>query len=165
MTQEQEKKYLEYLKQHINNVEKAFKWLLDKGIINNEHYKVSGAIFLHDESKCSRQELEPYAEYFYGERTEQVKKNFNYAWLRHIHLNKHHWQHWVLINDDDGTVALEMPYEYVVEMICDWWSFSHKTGNLKGIFDWYESHKEKMILHENTRKLVEEILQKIKENL
>ena len=58
-----------------------------------------------------------------------------------------------------------MPYEYVVEMICDWWSFSFKQGNLKEIFNWYENHKAKMILHENTRKLVEEILGRIKEKL
>ena len=50
-------------------------------------------------------------------------------------------------------------------MICDWWSFSHITGNLYEIFDWYKVHTKKMILHENTKKLVEEILDKIKKEL
>ena len=49
-------------------------------------------------------------------------------------------------------------------MIADWWSFSHKTGNLREIFDWYEKHKG-MVLHPNTRKLVESILDKIKKIL
>ena len=53
-----------------------------------------------------------------------------------------------------------MPLEYVIEMICDWWSFSFKTGNLYEIFDWY-----KMILHEKTKKFVEETLDKIKKVL
>ena len=71
----------------------------------------------------------------------------------------------MLANDDEGTYALEMPKEFVYEMICDWLSFSHKTGNLYEIFDWYKAHSKKMILHENTRKLVEEILDKIKSEL
>ena len=71
----------------------------------------------------------------------------------------------MLVNDDEGIYALEMPKEFVYEMICDWWSFSYKTGNLYEIFDWYKAHSKKMILHENTRKLVEEILDKIKKEL
>ena len=59
----------------------------------------------------------------------------------------------------------DLSKEFVYEMICDWWSFSHKTGNLYEIFDWYKAHSKKMILHENTRKLVEEILDKIKTEL
>ena len=57
-----------------------------------------------------------------------------------------------------------MPENYVIEMICDWWSFSFKTGNLYEIFDWYEKHKG-MVLHEKTRKLVEDTLNKIKKVL
>ena len=50
-------------------------------------------------------------------------------------------------------------------MIGDWWSFSWKTGNLYEIFDWYDTHKNRMILSEHTRELVEEILEKIKVKL
>ena len=49
-------------------------------------------------------------------------------------------------------------------MICDWWSFSFRNNKLDEIFDWYERHKT-MKLHEKTRKLVEDILGKIKEEL
>ena len=58
-----------------------------------------------------------------------------------------------------------MPKADVYEMICDWWAFSHKSGNLYEIFDWYKSHKKNMILHSNTKKLVEDTLEKIKEAL
>lgn len=54
-----------------------------------------------------------------------------------------------------------MPEEYVIEMFVDHWSFSWKSGNLTEIKDWYDSHKKKMILHEKTRKLYEEILDKV----
>ena len=39
------------------------------------------------------------------------------------------------------------------------------NDKLVEIFDWYKAHTKKMILHENTKKLVEEILDKIKKEL
>ena len=154
--------YNNYILEHVDNVKKAYNWLRDHNIILEDY---SFIIDFHDLSKFSGEEYDAYDNYFYGRRTEKVKKEFNYAWLHHIHNNPHHWQHWVLINDEDGTHALEMPKEYVVEMISDWWAFSHKSGNLYEIFDWYSNHKKNMTLHENTRKLVEDILNKIKTEL
>ena len=66
----------------------------------------------------------------------------------------------MLINDDDGTHALEMPEEYVVEMFCDHAAFSFKTGKLTEIDDWYKAHKTTMMLHKNTKILYEDILKK-----
>jgi hypothetical protein len=154
--------YKTYIIEHVSNVTKAYNWLIEHNITSES---LRTQISLHDVSKYSDQEYDAYDKYFYGDKTKEVKENFNVAWLHHIHNNPHHWQHWVLINDDDGTHALEMPKEYVIEMICDWWAFSHKSGNLYEIFDWYKSHKKNMILHENTKKLVEDLLNKIKEEL
>ena len=160
-------KYNEYISNHIANVKKAYLWLKDHAIINLKEAEADflNQLNIHDLSKYSEEEYKAYDLYFYGTKTEKVKKDFDYAWLHHIHENPHHWQHWALVNDDEGTYALEMPKEFVYEMICDWWSFSYKTGNLYEIFDWYKAHSKKMILHENTRKLVEEILDKIKTEL
>ena len=91
-----------------------------------------------------------------------VKHGFDLAWLHHQHNNPHHWQHWLLREDDGNMKALEMPFNYVVEMICDWWSFSWTNGNLYEIFDWYKENKPKMLLHKNTEKLVEQILDILK---
>ena len=154
--------YNKYIIEHVENVKKAYNWLVEKEIVSNQLFTQMN---LHDISKWSREEYNAYDNYFYSKRTEKVKTEFNYAWLHHIHNNPHHWQHWVLVNDEDGTHALEMPREYVIEMICDWWAFSHKSGNLYEILDWYKSHKQNMILHENTKKLVEELLDRIKEEL
>lgn len=161
--------YAKYLEQHISNVWRAYEWLRDNipEILNGEDcsVQIGGG---HDSSKYSSEEYEAYDKYFYGkEKTDEVKKNFNYAWLHHIHENRHHWQHWVLINDEpgEGLVALDMPYRYIIEMICDWWAFSWKSGNLHEIFSWYDKHKEYMKLSDNTRKTVEEILDKIKNEL
>ena len=138
--------YGKYLEQHFRNV------------FNGSH---------HDVSKYGTAEYPAYDAYFYGkEKTPEVKKDFNYAWLHHIHHNPHHWQYWVLINDEagEGMVALDMPHNYIIEMVCDWWSFSWKTGNLFEIFSWYDAHKH-MKLSDKTRETVEDILAKIREKL
>jgi len=154
--------YTQYIVEHKANVEKAFRWIVDHDIFEDCEIPVN--VVSHDLSKYSAEEYKAYDDYFYGRRTKEVEKAFDYAWLHHIHSNPHHWQYWVLKHDDGPEEALEMPLEYVVEMICDWWSFSFKTGNLYEIFDWYKKHKG-MVLHKNTRKLVEDTLDKIKKTL
>ena len=120
----------------------------------------------HDEAKFRPEEYDAYDAYFYGDGDE---KAFNRAWLHHIHHNPHHWQHWVLINDDDGRpgeyTALEMPRQYVFEMVADWWSFSWRTGNLNEIFGWYKTHEGRIVMHENTRALLHRILDEIREKI
>ncbi len=54
---------------------------------------------------------------------------------------------------------------YMAEMVCDWWAFSWAKEDLLEIFKWYDEHKDYMKLHPNTRKNVEEILDRIKEKL
>lgn len=157
--------YENYLDQHKLNVMNAYNWIRQN--ISSD-IGIGGNIFLHDESKYTDEEYDAYDAYFYGGKlTKEVKDNFDYAWLHHIHNNPHHWQYWVLINDNpnNGIVALDIPYKYVIEMICDWWSFSWRTGNLYEIFNWYDKHKDYMILSNNTRKLVEDILAQIKKKL
>lgn len=82
---------------------------------------------------------------------------FNVAWLKHQHRSPHHWQHWVLQEDDGDKFALEMPVKYVKEMICDW----RGAGKAQGFNDtpaWYLKNKDKMILAPATRLLVESLL-------
>lgn len=166
-------KYDEYLQQHRANVAKGARWLHDN---IPEIFDYPDATFVssldirfsHDESKLSMSEYSAYDAYFYGEeKTPEVVEEFNKAWLHHIHNNPHHWQHWILINDnpDEGEIILEMPYEYVIEMICDWWAFSWAKNNLHEIFKWHDEHKAYIKLHPNTRKTVESILEKIKKKL
>ena len=81
---------------------------------------VAQNIAAHDMSKFQLKEYDAYDKYFYSNRTKEVEKAFNYAWLHHIHANPHHWQYWVLKHDDEPEEALEMPVEYVYEMIADW---------------------------------------------
>lgn len=167
--------YDNYLKEHKANVGAALIWLRDNLPEVLNHKDDEGVdfdwewqiILKHDASKSDPEEYDAYDNYFYGNKSFENTQKFNLAWLHHIHVNPHHWQHWVLINDDpkEGTICLDMPYNYIIEMICDWWSFSFKTGDLTEIFGWYDSHKEHIELSDNTRKTVHDILSRIKEKL
>lgn len=161
-------KYDEYLEQHITNVNRAGEWLCDRfediaAVLRDPRRPM---IFPdHDQSKFGPEEYTAYDAYFYGKnKSYAVVRAFHYAWLHHIHHNPNHWQYWVLKHDDEPEEALEMPEVAVYEMICDWWSFSFAKGNLEEIFEWYEAHKG-MTLHEDTRKLVERTLDRIREAL
>lgn len=159
--------YDDYLKEHVTNVGKAWVWMWDNLPVSPVYgMEIENLVRMHDMSKTKRDEYCAYDDYFYGgNRSTSVVRNFHKAWLKHIHRNPHHWQHWVLIHDDEPMEALEMPPEYVYEMIADWWSFSFKSGNLREIFSWYEKHGPGMILHPKTKNQVESILGQIKEKL
>lgn len=166
------KEYDEYLKAHIGAVKMAAQWMIDHrlGAVNDlSDQELDDLMFHaseHDASKWCTAEYGPYDDYFYGEPNED---DFNFAWLHHIHHNPHHWQHWILTNgygkfSEPGVVtAFEMPHVYALEMVADWWSFSWRSGNLSEIFDWYESHKDRIVLHESTREYVEGVLGEIRE--
>lgn len=171
--------YDEYLAEHIGNVNKGLHWMLDNlGLSQEEKGALETAMmsFNHDESKYSTEEYDAYDQYFYGgNKSYKVVQDFNYAWLHHIHQNPHHWQYWVLINDEPGEdengipheypfgnfVALMIPLPYIFEMIADWWSFSWKKENLFEIFNWYAEHRDQQYMHQESRKIVERVLEKI----
>ena len=160
--------YDQYLAEHIGNVNKGLNWMLDNLGLKEEKTALEEAMvsFNHDESKYSTEEYDAYDQYFYGgNRSYKVVQAFNYAWLHHIHQNPHHWQYWVLLEDDPESgmpyKALEIPMPYIFEMIADWWSFSWKSGNLFEIFNWYADHRSKQIINPKSREIVEYILERI----
>lgn len=158
--------YDRYLERHKANVEKGFRWLQKYlPAITEGSGAEHNIIFAHDASKLNPDEYEAYDAYFYGgNRSYAVVQDYQRAWLLHIHRNPHHWQHWILINDDpeEGEILLEMPYNYILEMVCDWWAFSWNDGDPFEIFIWYDEHKNYMKLHPDTRKTVENILDRIR---
>ena len=163
-----------YLEEHKANVAKGYRWIRENlpeiielyyGIEFNLEQQIC---YQHDASKTEMDEYVAYDRYFYGgNRSYQVCEDFNRAWLMHLHKNGHHWQHWILINDNpkEGEIILDMPINYIIELICDWWAFSWAKGNLYEIFNWYNEHKDYIKLSKKTRKTVEDILAAIKSEL
>ena len=79
----------------------------------------------HDMSKFSWTEFGPSAKYFQGNRSpieaEKEALGYSFAWLHHKGTNPHHWEFWTDFAEKDGHIITnKIPYNYVVEMICDW---------------------------------------------
>lgn len=124
---------------------------------------------IHDWSKWRPKEFIPYARYFYRKGEAKSKRDstgyykatqtgdadFDKSWLYHQKLNPHHWQYWVLPEDDGDIKVLPMPTKYVMEMLCDWWGASTTLGFKGQCRDWYEANKDNMQLHPDTRWSVE----------
>lgn len=125
---------------------------------------------IHDWSKFLPSEFIPYMNYFYGDKSKEIRdkdgyykphntgdNSFEFAWLLHQKRNKHHWQFWVLTQDTDPTIIFEMPMKYRKEMLADWKGAGKAQGanNTKG---WYLKHCHRIMLETNTREWVEEQL-------
>jgi hypothetical protein len=110
---------------------------------------------VHDLSKFHPAEWIPYLHSFYGDEVEGDEKKlrreaFDKAWLRHIHRNPHHWQHWVLQEDSCGASRpLPIPDVYLREMLADWRAMGHVQGS-KPLKQWYENARKIMKLEPRT---------------
>ena len=113
---------------------------------------------LHDLSKFRPSEWFPYSATFYSQDgTSQYNEtsSFNRVWLMHQHRNPHHWQYWVLRMDCGDTVPIEIPRRYVVEMVADWMGAGRAITGRWECSEWYAKNRDKIILHDNTRRLVD----------
>lgn len=160
--------YDERLKVHNANVRKAYFWIkrsLPEILIDIPGVDYSWYIDFHDDSKTIPDEYNAYDEHLFGKQTKETAQRYLRAKLDHRHRNPHHWEYWVLYTSDNPPVALDMEYPYIIEMICDWWSFSWQADDLFLIFDWYAEHKKYMRLSKRTKATVEDILDKLEAKL
>ena len=146
------KKYLEYLKYIIKH-----KWFV---LIECINYGIVWRGVIHDLSKLLPDEFIPYAKHFYGTDDEKksVEDKFDKAWLLHQKRNKHHWQHWILREDDGGTKIIYMPTKYYTEMVCDWVGAGRAIHGKKDIKEWYDSNKEQILVTDETRTAIEKFI-------
>lgn len=130
----------------------------------------------HDWSKFRPSEWRPYVAKFYGSNPRsadetvrrlgsRVDNAFNLAWLLHQRRNDHHWQAWVLRNDDGRTIVCPMPDHVALEMLADWLGAGTKI--LRGptlaecvgeTVKWYAANAALINLRQSTRVLIEETL-------
>lgn len=126
---------------------------------------------LHDWSKFLPVEWFPYVRFFYGPRpirrdasgyydAASVGGGFDRAWLHHQHCNAHRWQHWLLHQDDGTARALPMPERFAREMVADWIGAGRAQGkpDTRG---WYAANKDRLLLHPDTRRYVERLLERL----
>ena len=152
-------KYKQYVLTHKQNVEKFFNWLKEncpevfEGVNINA---LAAQIKEHDESKFSEEEFEPYAKFWYDDSEDyEYDPAYEAAWEHHYMNNEHHPEYW------DGE---DMPLLYILEMLCDWGSFSIAKGNLKELSEYYyEEAKEddEKNLSDATQEIIEDVLSRI----
>ena len=139
---------------------------------------------VHDLSKLRPSEWFPYAQYFYGDNTGEgleaigrfgcceaapygfyAKDRFNFAWLHHQNRNKHHWQYWVRIDDNQSYRGpMPMPAKYRAEMLCDWIGAGRAITGKRDVAGWYRKNKDKMLLHPETQAWVADKIAEISED-
>lgn len=129
---------------------------------------------VHDWTKFLPREWFAYAKHFYNEdgtRRDVRDKtgsydplrqgiSFEMAWLSH-QRNKHHWQAWVVLGDGGSVKALPMPEKYVREMVADWVGAGKAISGRSDPRPWYDANKWNMLLHDETRDLVEMLLEEL----
>ena len=118
---------------------------------------------VHDWTKFLPCEWSPYVQRFYGpappQRDQARGEAFDRAWNHHQKSNPHHRQYHVLVTESEasGTRALAIPPRYAREMVADWIGAGRAQGK-PDVAAWYAANAAKMVLHTDTRALVERLL-------
>lgn len=142
-----------YVEEHRENVKQFADWLVEKvpdlftAVDIESFYEI---IDEHDESKFSEEEFEPYAQKWFGDGKKTPA--YNAAWKHHWTHNEHHPEFWL---------GEDMPYIYILEMLCDWGSFSIKSGDFRELSKFYYDKArddEEKNLSDNTKKIIEDSL-------
>lgn len=168
-------KYDAYLLKHINAVNTCLYLLHGQGGFQYTDIPQLRSQYgaYHDESKFSAEEYEAYDEFFYPSDGSEVgsdperKKKFEQAWLHHQNSNPHHWQYWLLMNDNnEGEFkALEIPMCYLEEMVADWGAFALIKNDADALANWYAANRSKQIIHPKSREIIDALVVVLTERL
>lgn len=160
--------YDEYLEKRNKYFRQACNWIkrsapeLLKGVSEDEFTFMRD--FHHDVDTIPSI-YEPYDIYLFGKPKALDKVNYRKAKLMRIHMNDYNWQHWILMDEEEGTVITEMPYISLLELVCEWWSYSWEKDDIWSIFDYYLSNVNKIKLHKKSRSALEDILNILEQRL
>lgn len=178
------RKYLEYVDEHLENVQTA--WIrfreMDKAAQADGagtfladdflYWEIDTHVRHHDISKMSASELVQYAEWFCGphgkncdisddggfgdKEHKKAQAAFAEAWEHHKDNNPHHWEHWTVKNQG-------YPNEWYVHCICmviDWMAMGIKFGDTAE--DYYTKNRKKINLPEHGHRLCCEIFERLR---
>lgn len=152
----EEQMYDEYLREHIANVKKAYD--LYSGILLDyltmkDKTQLLKRVNRHDLSKWSKEEYQPYIQYFYPKEGQTPNEEiFERAWQHHYKNNDHHPEYWWR----EGRESLAMTNEAIAEMFLDWIAMTMKFKT--NMVEWFKEHKDELNFNPYTLVKVEEIL-------
>lgn len=125
---------------------------------------------LHDLSKFNPVEFFESVKYWSGDRSpiDNCKdvNGYSAAWMHHKGRNKHHYEYWV-DNLDKGGVALQIPYKYAAEMICDFLgagrAYNGKKFTMQNEYNWWLKKKSNPLkMNYHTMKFVDLVFEELK---
>ena len=144
-------KYLASLVLHIQSVKEAGEEL---GVDSLQ-------LVYHDQSKFTPNEFPFYAKHFHGGGS---PNGFALAWIHHMHHNPHHWQHWIFPDgftpkgSDAENGVLEMPNNYLLEMVADWMGAEKTYGGSWDMTNWLHKNMPRIRLHTKTAESLRNLL-------
>ena len=123
---------------------------------------------MHDNSKFSLTEFLPSAKYFQGNiEAEKEQNGYSLAWMHHMGHNPHHWEYWVDFDDNGRIIANKIPYQYVVEMVCDWVGagmvYSKDKWTQDAPLNFYNKVRHGRYFHPETEALILQFLECIRD--
>lgn len=151
-----QEKYRVSVEEHKERVKQFADWLVENlpelfdGFDLEDFYDI---IEEHDESKFEEPEFDAYAQRWCGDG--EAGPAFDEAWKHHWMYNEHHPEFWL---------GEDMPYIYILEMLCDWGSFSIEKGDFRELSKFYYNKAkddEDKMLSDATKEIIEDILDKI----
>ena len=124
--------------------------------------------FVHDLSKFHHIEFFESVKYYTGTSSPidacKKDKGYSLAWLHHKGRNKHHYEYW-MDNFDRGGEALPMPYNCMLEMLCDYLgagrAYYGKSFTIEKEIDWWNVKKEYCSMHDVTMCFIDDALRAI----
>lgn len=158
---EKTQEYLNYIREHVLNVRKAWGVLQEKckdmRFMWDDFYffSISDEVDFHDLSKLSEFEFVQYRKVFYPADNEP-KFDMSEAWEHHKKENAHHWENWTSINWS-GNPGVEI---HIVHMVLDWMAMGYKFGDTAQSY--YEKNKEKIDIPEWAEAFIYQIFERIK---
>ena len=173
----QTKAYLNYIEEHYNNVQEAWKIVQNKCSDMEfiwddfEFNYLNKEIECHDFSKLTTNEFTAYRAKFFPLSVMEsggvsvnncmINIEFESAWDNHKNKNDHHWQTWTTIKYGYPR----MQHIHCVHMLVDWIAMSMKFGDTA--IEYYNKNKHQMnTLPDWTDEFIMDILNKVysKEN-
>lgn len=155
------REYLDYIEDHVLNVQKAWSELQDKckdmRFISDDYVwaLIDDYVKQHDLSKLSEHEFIQYRKSFYPLEHES-KFDMSEAWEHHKENNPHHWENWT---KKSGWIPFEWEV-HCVHMVIDWMAMGYKFGDTAQSY--YESNKDKIELPDYAVKFIYEIFERIR---
>ena len=155
----------------VQNIVRHFRTITEHKILVMESCFQVGLYWqglLHDLSKYGLEEFWSGVYYYQGNRSPHAAAReihgFAKAWLHHKGRNKHHFEYWIDYTNkkEEGLVGHKMPLRYVIEMVMDRIAASkvYKGSEYtdRSPLEYYEREKDYILMHPDTRVLLEKLL-------